>query len=686
MAGGKGLLPIHSASFCFQNSPAYIALLGAQFQKHGTGEFTAAFANPSHPVMAGLQPFQIWDETYVHTKHNPDRTVLMERAERAGREPWTWVRTHGKGRVFYTAYGHDERIWDNPSFHALMKNAIAWASGPDVAAQLGALAIAAAALHRRRRPGPELRAPQSRAEAAGAALDRGSREAHQVPPGFELQLFASEPLIAASRRRWRGTSAAGSGSPRRGTIPNELQPAGQGNDGIKILEDTDGDGRADKATVFADKLSIASSLVFANGGVIVAQAGRAVPEGHQRRRQGRRARDADRRAGARATPTRSRRTCSTASTTGSRARSATPASTGTVGGKTLNFNQALFRFSPDGKRMEHMANFTNNTWGLAFSETVDVFGSTANGEHSVYVAIPRPYYERRHRACSGDGKKKIDGHYAMQPNTQKIRQVDLQGGFTAAAGHNFYTARAFPEEYWNRIAFVNEPTGHVVHRAIIERQGSGFAAKDGWNLVASDDEWFAPVHAEVGPDGAVWVLDWYNFIIQHNPTPVGPIAQGYRIRTAAATRTRRRCANTSAAASTASPGKGAKPYIAAVAEPGAGRSSSCRRSATTTCSGAPRRSACSSSAARPTSLPQLVAIVNDRAVDRDRAQLAAPSTRCGRCTASACSTAATRRRSTRRRARSTHPAAGVRKAAQSVLPQDGAVDRGDPRRRRADRP
>ena len=113
----------------------------------------------------------------------------------------------------------------------------------------------------------------------------------------------------------------------------------------------------------------------------------------------------------------------------------------------------------------------------------------------------------------------------MQANTQKVRQVDVQGGFTAAAGHNFYTARAFPEEYWNRIAFVNEPTGHVVHRAIVERQGSGFAEKDGWNLAASDDEWFAPVHAEVGPDGALWLLDFYDFIIQHNPTPIGPIAQ-----------------------------------------------------------------------------------------------------------------------------------------------------------------
>ena len=130
VAGGKAFLPIHSASFCFQNSPAYIALVGAQFQKHGTGEFTAEIVKPEHPVMAGLKPFQVWDETYVHTKHNPDRIVLMERVDDAGREPWTWVRTHGKGRVFYTAYGHDERVWGHPMFHKLVLNAIRWAVQP----------------------------------------------------------------------------------------------------------------------------------------------------------------------------------------------------------------------------------------------------------------------------------------------------------------------------------------------------------------------------------------------------------------------------------------------------------------------------------------------------------------------------------------------------------------------------
>ena len=526
VANGKGLLALHSASFCFQNSAAYAGLLGGQFQRHGTGEFTAAVVNPSHPVVEGLQPFHVWDETYVHTKLSPDRTVLMERAEGAGREPWAWVRTQGKGRVFYTAYGHDERVWGHPAFHTLMRNAIRWAIGPDVAAGLAALAIAPLQYtdapvpvpnYERRNPAPRLQQPLSTAEAA---------KHMQVPPGFELQLFAAEPLITGNPEAMAWDERGRLWIAETKDYPNNPQPAGQGNDVIKILEDANHDGRADKATVFADKLTIVSSLVFANGGVIVSQAGEMVALKDT---------NGDDKADLRESLIRGwsiRDTHALASNLKYGLDNwiwgavGYAGFNGTVGGQAHNFNQALYRFSRDGTRMEHMANFTNNTWGLAFNETFDVFGNTANGEHSVYVAIPRPYYQGV-SGLSGDGKKTIDGHYAMQANTVRIRQVDVHGGFTAAAGHNFYTARAFPEEYWNRIAFVNEPTGHVVHRAIIERQGSGFAEKDGWNAAASDDEWFAPVHAEVGPDGALWVLDFYDFIIQHNPTPTGPIAQEY---------------------------------------------------------------------------------------------------------------------------------------------------------------
>ena len=97
----------------------------------------------------------------------------------------------------------------------------------------------------------------------------------------------------------------------------------------------------------------------------------------------------------------------------------------------------------------------------------------------------------------------------------------MWGGYTAAAGPYLYTARAFPKEYWNRIAFINEPTAHIIGQAVLEKQGAGFVARDGWNLISSAEEWFAPVAAMVGPDGAVWFADWYNFIAQHNPTPQG---------------------------------------------------------------------------------------------------------------------------------------------------------------------
>ena len=128
----KGFIPLHCASYCFLNSPKYIELVGAQFQRHGTGTFRTILAEGEHPIMRGFGGFESWDETYVHTKHNEqDRTVLEYRQEGDRKEPWTWVRTHGKGRVFYTAWGHDQRTWGNPGFQNLVERGIRWAVGAD---------------------------------------------------------------------------------------------------------------------------------------------------------------------------------------------------------------------------------------------------------------------------------------------------------------------------------------------------------------------------------------------------------------------------------------------------------------------------------------------------------------------------------------------------------------------------
>ncbi|MEJ7643445.1 MAG: PVC-type heme-binding CxxCH protein [Chryseolinea sp.] len=518
VSSGKGFIPIHCASFCFQNSPEYIKLVGGQFLKHDTAVFTSNITNTEHPVTKTLKEFSTWDETYVHDKLSDDRTVLMERQEGERREPWTWVKEHGKGRVFYTAYGHDERTWSNPGFHKLIKDGVLWAVGDKMKNQWQAFRDSLAPLtykdnpnipnYEKRTPTPRYQEPLSPEE---------SKKYIQVPVGFDLELFASEPdIINPIAMEWD----------EKGRLwvietvdyPNNvLEDKSSGDDRIKICEDTDHDGRADKFTIFADKLNIPTSLVFSNGGIIVSQAPNFLFLKDT---------DGDDKADVKKIISEGWGTFDT---------HAGPSTlkygfdnqiwgvvgysgfTGTLAGQNMKFDQCVYHFKPDLKSFEIVARTTNNTWGLGFTETNDVFASTANNTHSVFVGIP-------YKATQGiegvpiTGSAKIDGHYAMHPITPQVRQVDVFGGFTAAAGHNFYTARHFPEQYWN-MAFVSEPTGHLVHVARIEKNGAGYVEKDGWNLFASSDEWVAPVDAKVGPDGAVWVLDWYNFIVQHNPTP-----------------------------------------------------------------------------------------------------------------------------------------------------------------------
>jgi type 1 glutamine amidotransferase len=128
VSDGGGLASIHCASFCFQNSPAYIELVGAQFKSHWAGVFRETIVNPEHAVMKGISPIEGWDESYVHNHHNTNRVLLAERRDAQGAEPYTWIRESSKGRVFYTAWGHDERTWSSSQFQQLLENGIRWAS------------------------------------------------------------------------------------------------------------------------------------------------------------------------------------------------------------------------------------------------------------------------------------------------------------------------------------------------------------------------------------------------------------------------------------------------------------------------------------------------------------------------------------------------------------------------------
>ncbi|HTO02309.1 MAG TPA: ThuA domain-containing protein, partial [Opitutus sp.] len=123
---GGGLIPLHCASYCFRNSDRYVAMVGGQFKSHGTGVFKTKIVAPDHPVMQGFGGFESWDETYVHTHHNDQNRTVLEMRDT---EPYTWIRSEGLGRVFYTAWGHDERTWTNAGFQELLERGIRFASG-----------------------------------------------------------------------------------------------------------------------------------------------------------------------------------------------------------------------------------------------------------------------------------------------------------------------------------------------------------------------------------------------------------------------------------------------------------------------------------------------------------------------------------------------------------------------------
>ena len=552
---GGGFVPLHCATYCFRNNEDVVALMGGQFLRHGTGTFSTVPGDTSHAIMQGFGGFSSWDETYLHHKHNEaNRTVLEYRrgepqSEGKNQEPWTWVRTHGEGRVFYTAWGHDERTWTNPGFQNLVERGIRWVCkvDPSEAGEYG---------ERDRFVAPEMtkipeglkafeyvdvgpKIPNYTPGAAWGTQEKPktlmqmplspeeSMKHYVTPVDFHLELYAAEGDL--------GGKPISMNWDERGRLwvcetidyPNELQPQNRGRDRIRVCEDTDGDGKADKFAVFAENLSIPTAVCPWKDGVIVQNGTETL---YLKDTNG------DGKADLRHVLISNWALGDTHGGVSNLRfgldnwiwgmQGYNNSSVVINGEKQLPFRQGFFRFKLDNSmppkvtQLEFMRATNNNTWGLGISEEGLIFGSTANHNPSDFMPIPNRYYEQV-KGWSSDRLNGIADTHMFDPITDKVRQVDHHGGYTAGAGHALYTARTYPEQWWNRTAFVAGPTGHLVGTFVLSPDGAGYTSTSPANLVASDDEWSAPIMAEVGPDGNVWVLDWYNYIVQHNPTPQG---------------------------------------------------------------------------------------------------------------------------------------------------------------------
>lgn len=332
------------------------------------------------------------------------------------------------------------------------------------------------------------------------------RGTFHLPPGFEIQLFAAEPDIQ------KPMNLAFDGAGRlwmTGSVEYPYAAAeGKGRDVIKVLADSDGDGRADQITTFADGLNIPIGLYPYRDGVIAYS----MPniwffrdtDGDGR---------ADRREvlyGPLGVP-RDTHGMQNAFRRGFDGwlyvnhGFANETMISARDGSSVKLQSGnTYRLRLDGSRVEQF------TWGQ-----VNPFGSTflANGDMITADCHSKPLTMLLRGAYYSSFGKPHDG-LGFAPDL-----LTHDHGSTAICGVVQLEGDAFPAEYRGRLLVGNVMTSRINQDAL-RYEGSSPRAIEQPDFLRSDDPWFRPVDLQVGPDGALYIADFYNRIIGHYEVPL----------------------------------------------------------------------------------------------------------------------------------------------------------------------
>ena len=170
----------------------------------------------------------------------------------------------------------------------------------------------------------------------------------------------------------------------------------------------------------------------------------------------------------------------------------------------------IARFSLDAKKLELVSSGLNNIWGFQLRGNGQWYGSEANDlGYSVAPMEPGTGFP-------GIGNERLSPYQPFIPTLHEFRV-----GGTGISGTAFAddASGSFPEEYKN-VAFLANPITSSVNAVRIVRNPDGtVTAKHLPDLLTSEDDWFRPVNMEFGPDGSLYIADWYNKIISHNELP-----------------------------------------------------------------------------------------------------------------------------------------------------------------------
>ena len=332
-----------------------------------------------------------------------------------------------------------------------------------------------------------------------------------LPAGFRAEVVASEPMVEhpvhiafdSDGRMWVAEM--------RAYMPDtegwgENKPLGR----VSVLEDTDGDGRMDKSTVFADKLVLPRAVAFAGDGVLIASP----PHLFYCRDT-----DGDGKADT---------------------REHLLDDAGTIGNPENSFNGLLYGLdnwiynANYEKRMRHLGRGK-----FAYEPVPDLgqfgigrddFGRMFFNTNSDYLrgSLVPPHYMSRNKMSPGtlantriaNDQAVFPAHAATLNRGYRPEFVHPDGklkAFTAACSPIVYRGDLFPPEYYGN-AFVAEATSNLVRRAVFTEKDAALTAKnayEGREFIASNYERFRPVNFATGPEGALYVVDMHHGLIQH---------------------------------------------------------------------------------------------------------------------------------------------------------------------------
>jgi len=357
----------------------------------------------------------------------------------------------------------------------------------------------------------------------------------EIVNGFRIELVAAEPLV---------TDPVAMEIDEEGRIyvvEMPGYPLDKGGTGrVKLLQDTDGDGRPDAATLFADSLTLPTGILRWKDGVLVTDAPDVLYFEDT---------DGDGRADLR------RVVLTGFALSNPQANVNKPlygldnwiylANNGPIWWTKAHAEQfgdrgdeIYFPDRPDAPRLgrnglDRNVRFKPDAFALEalsgdsqFGQTFDAWGHhflVDNSHHQYHEVIAASYFERNPdlpiRRATHDtpdhGNAAVVYPITVNPENQLLTD---RGVFTSACGITAYLGGAFPPPYDRDAVFVAEPVHNLVHVDKVTDDGATFTASrllEGREFLASTDSWFRPVNFTVGPDGALYLVDYYRQIVEH---------------------------------------------------------------------------------------------------------------------------------------------------------------------------